>query len=141
MSADLRDGPGYGSGVDCRRLQAVKDPVEGAEDSEELGAADLEAAGVNAGDVVIGIAASGRTPYVLGAMKRAGELGAAVFGICNNHGTPMSQTGFPVIEAVVGPEVVMGSTRMKSGTAQADPQYADHHRHDPDREGVPQSDG
>ncbi|BCG58224.1 N-acetylmuramic acid 6-phosphate etherase [Paenibacillus sp. URB8-2] len=116
--------PTYGTDPDMVQgliaggFQAVKDPVEGAEDSEELGAADLEAAGVNAGDVVIGIAASGRTPYVLGAMKRAGELGAAVFGICNNHGTPMSQTGFPVIEAVVGPEVVMGSTRMKSGTAQ-----------------------
>ncbi|MFD1773373.1 N-acetylmuramic acid 6-phosphate etherase [Paenibacillus rhizophilus] len=116
--------PTYGTDPDMVQgliaggFQAVKDPVEGAEDSEELGAADLEAAGVNAGDVVIGIAASGRTPYVLGAMNRAGELGAAVFGICNNHGTPMSQTGFPVIEAVVGPEVVMGSTRMKSGTAQ-----------------------
>ncbi|MDT3424931.1 N-acetylmuramic acid 6-phosphate etherase [Paenibacillus forsythiae] len=116
--------PTYGTdpemvqGLIAGGFQAVKDPVEGAEDSEDLGAADLEAAGVAAGDVVIGIAASGRTPYVLGAMKRAGELGAAVFGICNNHGTPMAQTGFPVIEAVVGPEVVMGSTRMKSGTAQ-----------------------
>ncbi|AIQ12011.1 N-acetylmuramic acid 6-phosphate etherase [Paenibacillus durus] len=116
--------PTYGTDPDMVQgliaggFQAVKDPVEGAEDSAELGASDLEAAGVTAGDVVIGIAASGRTPYVLGAMKRAGELGAAVFGICNNPETPMSQTGFPVIEAVVGPEVVMGSTRMKSGTAQ-----------------------
>lgn len=110
--------PSMVQGLIAGGFQAVKDPVEGAEDSEELGAADLEAAGVTAGDVVIGIAASGRTPYVLGAMKRAGELGAVVFGICNNHGTPMAQTGFPVIEAVVGPEVVMGSTRMKSGTAQ-----------------------
>ncbi|MFK4301363.1 N-acetylmuramic acid 6-phosphate etherase [Paenibacillus sp. RC254] len=116
--------PTYGTnpemvqGLIAGGFRAVKDPVEGAEDSEELGASDIDDAGISVSDVVIGIAASGRTPYVLGAMKRAGERGAVVIGLCNNYGTPMTRLGKLTIEAVVGPEVVMGSTRMKSGTAQ-----------------------
>lgn len=61
---------------------------------------------------------SRRTPYVLGAMKRAGELGATVVGICNNYDSPMSKVAKLMIEAVVGPEAVLGSTRMKAGTTQ-----------------------
>ncbi|MGN7763305.1 N-acetylmuramic acid 6-phosphate etherase [Paenibacillus sp. 22594] len=110
--------PSMVQGLIAGGFRAVKDPVEGAEDSVELGAQDIDDCAVNDKDVVIGIAASGRTPYVLGAMKRAGELGAVVIGLCNNAGTPMAGVGKLTIEAVVGPEVVMGSTRMKSGTAQ-----------------------
>ncbi|MBW4081147.1 N-acetylmuramic acid 6-phosphate etherase [Paenibacillus sp. S150] len=110
--------PSMVQGLIAGGFRAVKDPVEGAEDSEELGAKDIDDNAVSANDVVVGIAASGRTPYVLGAMKRAGELGAIVIGLCNNTGTPMAGLGRLTIEAVVGPEVVMGSTRMKSGTAQ-----------------------
>lgn len=91
--------------------------VEGAEDSEDQGAADVDAH-VRDGDVVVGIAASGRTPYVLGAMKRARERGAVVIGLANNAHSPMSELADQMIEAVVGPEVIMGSTRMKAGTAQ-----------------------
>ncbi|MHA6533646.1 N-acetylmuramic acid 6-phosphate etherase [Paenibacillus sp. BAC0078] len=110
--------PAMVQGLIAGGFQAVKDPVEGAEDSVELGAKDIEESGISDKDVVIGIAASGRTPYVLGAMKRAEELGAVVIGLCNNTGTPMAGLGKLTLEAVVGPEVVMGSTRMKSGTAQ-----------------------
>lgn len=92
---------------------------EGAEDHEENGAADVMAAGVTAKDVVCGIAASRRTPYVVGAVKKAKEIGATTVYV-----TATPRDGFN-IEAVdipicpyVGPEVVMGSTRMKSGTAQ-----------------------
>ncbi|MCI3918826.1 N-acetylmuramic acid 6-phosphate etherase [Paenibacillus sp. TRM 82003] len=110
--------PSLVQGIIAGGFQAVKDPIEGAEDSAETGAADLDAHGVRGGDVVVGIAASGRTPYVLGAMRRAKELGARVVGLCNNPGTPMASIADLALEAVVGPEVVAGSTRMKAGTAQ-----------------------
>ncbi|OWR31308.1 N-acetylmuramic acid 6-phosphate etherase [Saccharibacillus sp. O23] len=116
--------PTYGTppemvqGLIAGGFKAIKDPVEGAEDSEALGASDIDQLEIGELDVVLGIAASGRTPYVLGAMKQAIRRGAAVFGLCNNAGTPMAQLGVPVIEAVMGPEVVMGSTRMKAGTSQ-----------------------
>ncbi|MEJ8304916.1 N-acetylmuramic acid 6-phosphate etherase [Saccharibacillus sacchari] len=99
-------------------FRAIKDPVEGAEDREELGAAEIDELKADARDVVLGIAASGRTPYVLGAMKQAIARGAVTFGLCNNADTPMAELGVPVIQAVMGPEVVMGSTRMKAGTSQ-----------------------
>ncbi len=92
---------------------------EGAEDLEENGASDVVEAGVNSNDVICGIAASKRTPYVVGAVKKAKELGAkTLFLTCN----PRSEFDFPEVDVAicpyVGPEVVMGSTRMKSGTAQ-----------------------
>ena len=92
---------------------------EGAEDLESNGSDDVAAAGINSGDVVCGIAASKRTPYVVGAVKRAKELGAkTLFVTCN----PRSEFNFPEVDVAicpyVGPEVIMGSTRMKSGTAQ-----------------------
>lgn len=116
--------PTYGTspemvqGIIAGGFRAVKDAVEGAEDSPDLGAADMDCHNVGPNDTVVGIAASGRTPYVLGAMKRAKELGAAVVGLCNNHHTPMVNVADLMIEAVVGPEVILGSTRMKAGTAQ-----------------------
>lgn len=92
---------------------------EGAEDLEENGAKDVIAAKVNSGDIVCGIAASRRTPYVVGAVKKAKELGAkTIFVTCN----PRSEFDIKEVDVAicpyVGPEVVMGSTRMKSGTAQ-----------------------
>ncbi len=97
---------------------AVFASQEGAEDSEESGAAAIDEAGVTANDVVCGIAASRRTPYVVGAAKRARELGArTLFVTC----TPRKAFTLEVDVAicpVVGPEVIMGSTRLKSGTAQ-----------------------
>ena len=92
---------------------------EGAEDYEENGAADVVKAGVNKNDVVCGIAASRRTPYVIGAVKKAKELGAkTLYVTCN----PRSEFNLKEVDVAicpfVGPEVVMGSTRMKSGTAQ-----------------------
>ncbi|PUA37922.1 N-acetylmuramic acid 6-phosphate etherase [Paenibacillus elgii] len=110
--------PSMVQGIIAGGFQAVKDPVEGAEDSEELGAKDIDEHGVTDRDVVVGIAASGRTPYVLGAMKRAKEKQATVIGLCNNKNTPMAGIADLMLEAVAGPEVVLGSTRMKSGTAQ-----------------------
>ncbi|MEF3307661.1 N-acetylmuramic acid 6-phosphate etherase [Paenibacillus sp. GYB004] len=97
---------------------AIQTAVEGAEDNVELGASDMDEHGVGPNDTVVGIAASGRTPYVLGAMKRAKALGASVVGLCNNHHTPMVDIADLMIEAVVGPEVILGSTRLKAGTAQ-----------------------
>ncbi|MBX4146048.1 N-acetylmuramic acid 6-phosphate etherase [Paenibacillus sp. FSL W7-1279] len=110
--------PSMVQGLIAGGFRAVKEAIEGAEDSEELGEQDINENGINEKDVVIGIAASGRTPYVLGAMRRAKERGAVVIGLCNNYESPMHQYADFVIEAVVGPEVIMGSTRMKAGTSQ-----------------------
>ncbi|GIP34353.1 N-acetylmuramic acid 6-phosphate etherase [Paenibacillus sp. J2TS4] len=110
--------PSMVQGIIAGGFQAVKDPVEGAEDSDTLGSSDMDAHEVGPNDVVVGIAASGRTPYVLGAMKRARERGAKVVGLTNNYNTPMIAEADLMIEAVVGPEVILGSTRMKAGTAQ-----------------------
>ena len=97
---------------------AIRKAVEFAEDSLTQGWEDLQAHRVNAGDFVIGITASGTTPYVLGAMEACRAHGIATGGITCNAGAPLSQkVDFP-IEAVVGPEFVTGSTRMKAGTAQ-----------------------
>jgi len=110
--------PDLVQGVIAGGDRAIREAVEGAEDNEALGASDVDRRGVTAGDVVCGIAASGRTPYVLGAMRRAREVGASVIGICNNERTPMRAIAGITIEAVAGPEVILGSTRMKAGTAQ-----------------------
>ncbi|MFH5186397.1 N-acetylmuramic acid 6-phosphate etherase [Paenibacillus sp. TAB 01] len=116
--------PTYGTdpalvvGVIAGGPEAIQNAVEGTEDNEELGAGDVDRLQVGPQDVVVGIAASGRTPYVLGAMSRARELGATVVGISNNEQSAMRGYASIIIEAVVGPEVVLGSTRMKAGTAQ-----------------------
>lgn len=98
--------------------KAITQAVEFAEDSLEQGWKDLEAHNITAQDVVVGIAASGRTPYVIGALKKCRESGIVTGSISCNPGAPVSnEADFP-IEVVVGPEFVTGSTRMKSGTAQ-----------------------
>lgn len=99
--------------------QAMFKAQEGAEDYEENGAKDVDKASVTSKDVVCGIAASRRTPYVIGAVKRAKELGAATLYItCNPRENFNIKEVDVAICPFVGPEVVMGSTRMKSGTAQ-----------------------
>lgn len=98
--------------------EAIRRPVEGAEDDKEQGWADLEAAGVNERDLVVGIAASGATPYVLGALAGCRERGIGTGCIVCNPGSPVAACAEYPVEVVVGPEFVTGSTRMKSGTAQ-----------------------
>lgn len=98
--------------------RAFIEAIEGAEDDREQGAADIKERGVNERDVVVGIAASGRTPYVIGAMEAAKQAGAQVVAVVCNEGSPMKKVADITICTVVGPEVIMGSTRMKAGTAQ-----------------------
>lgn len=97
--------------------EALLHAVEGAEDSRELGVADLDGIPLSAQDVLVGIAASGGTPYVLGALDRAREVGAATIGFTCNAGAPINDHADTTITVVVGPEVLAGSTRMKAGTA------------------------
>lgn len=97
---------------------AIRKAVEFAEDDTEQAWKDLSNYTINENDTVIGIAASGSTPYVLGAIKKANEKGVLTAGISCNPGCPLeTESQFPMT-AVVGPEFVTGSTRMKSGTAQ-----------------------
>ncbi len=97
---------------------AVTQSVEGAEDLPEQGRADLESHGVSPGDVVVGIAASGRTPYVLGGLQFANEVGAVTVAVVCNPGSSMAAISQIPIVAITGPEVLAGSTRLKAGTAQ-----------------------
>ncbi|MGL4471003.1 MAG: N-acetylmuramic acid 6-phosphate etherase [Aeromonas hydrophila] len=98
--------------------KAILQAVENAEDDAELGAQDLKNIQFSANDVLVGIAASGRTPYVLGAMAHARAVGATVCSISCNPGSPLAQAADISMVAVVGPEIVTGSSRMKAGTAQ-----------------------
>lgn len=97
---------------------ALRHPIEGAEDNVQQGQADLEEISFSAQDVLVGIAASGRTPYVLGALNYAKQLGATTVSIASNPNSKMAEVADIAIETVVGPEVLTGSSRMKSGTAQ-----------------------
>jgi N-acetylmuramic acid 6-phosphate etherase len=97
---------------------AIRRAVEFAEDDREQGWKDLLAHNITDKDVVVGIAASGTTPYVIGALNKCREEGIVTGSICCNAGSPVSAAADYPIEVVVGPEFVTGSTRMKSGTAQ-----------------------
>ena len=97
---------------------AIFKAVEGAEDSKELGKADMQGIGFSGKDVLVGIAASGRTPYVLGCMEYAKELGAPTVAVTCCPGSILDSFADIGIAPAPGPEVVTGSTRMKSGTAQ-----------------------
>lgn len=92
--------------------------VEGAEDSEELAAKDLDGINISEKDVVVAIAASGRTPYAVGALKYAGSFNAKCIGISCNKGAKLSEYAHVAIEVDAGPEVLTGSTRLKAGTCQ-----------------------
>ena len=97
---------------------AIFKAVEGAEDSKELGVQDMKGINFAAGDVLVGIAASGRTPYVLGCMEYAKELGAPTVSVTCCPGSVLDAFADIGIAPCPGPEVITGSTRMKSGTAQ-----------------------
>ncbi len=97
---------------------AIRKAVEFAEDSAEQGWADLLEHNINEYDFLIGIAASGTTPYVIGALEQARKLGIGTGSITCNAGSPVAAAAEFPVEAVVGPEFVTGSTRMKAGTAQ-----------------------
>jgi N-acetylmuramic acid 6-phosphate etherase len=97
---------------------ALTRSVEAVEDNAEAGRDDLAALQIGAGDCVVGIAASGRTPYVLGAVQFAARQGALTIGVSCNTGTELSELVDIIIQPVVGPEVLAGSTRLKAGTAE-----------------------
>lgn len=98
--------------------RALRHPIEGAEDNKAAGIADLQTVNFSSKDVLVGIAASGRTPYVIGALEYANSLGAVTVSIASNPHSEMSQVAQIAIETVVGAEVLTGSSRLKSGTAQ-----------------------
>lgn len=110
--------PGMVVGLIAGGEQAFLKAVEGAEDDRALGQSDLEAHDLTAKDVVIGIAASGRTPYVLGGLAYAKSVGCRTAAIACNTGSEIGRAANLAIEVEVGPEVLTGSTRLKSGTAQ-----------------------
>lgn len=99
-------------------FEALRRSIEGVEDSEEEGKKDLLNHGVSSKDLVIGIAASGSTPYVRGALSLARQLGCKTALICNVDKPPLGHLADIVVSVVTGPEVITGSTRMKAGTAQ-----------------------
>ena len=117
-------GPTFGVGAET--IQAIMAgghpamiaPVEGVEDNADRGAADVRARGIGRSDALVGIAASGHTPYTVGALREARLLGAKTIALCNNPGTPLAGIAEVAICPVTGPEAIMGSTRMKAGTAQ-----------------------
>lgn len=97
---------------------AMVKAVEGAEDSKELAAADLDALELTADDAVVGVSASGRTPYAIGAVEHARARGALTIGLSCNADSALGAAADHGIEVVVGPELLTGSTRLKAGTAQ-----------------------
>ncbi|MDF2948854.1 MAG: murQ [Sedimentibacter sp.] len=98
--------------------KAIVKSIEGAEDDSELGIQDLKSINFNKNDILVGIAASGRTPYVLGAVEYANIIGAVTIGISNNPDSLLNRVAEISICPVTGPEAVTGSTRMKAGTSQ-----------------------
>ncbi|WP_133911980.1 N-acetylmuramic acid 6-phosphate etherase [Streptomyces sp. NBC_00582] len=110
--------PGQVVGLIAGGPRAMVTAVEGAEDSPELARADLEALGLTRDDSVIGVSASGRTPYAIGAVEYARDRGALTVGLSCNAGSALAAAAEHGIEVVVGPELLTGSTRLKAGTAQ-----------------------
>ncbi|HHB0873112.1 TPA: N-acetylmuramic acid 6-phosphate etherase, partial [Vibrio cholerae] len=98
--------------------EAMFTAQEGAEDNATLGAHDLQQIDFSSKDVLVGIAASGRTPYVIGALEYANDLGATTIALSCNPDSPIAEIAQIAISPVVGPEALTGSTRLKSGTAQ-----------------------
>ena len=98
--------------------RALRHPIEGAEDSKAQAVIDLQTIQFSSKDVLVGIAASGRTPYVIGALEYAKRLGSVTVSIASNPNSAMANIVDIAIDTVVGPEVLTGSSRLKSGTAQ-----------------------
>lgn len=117
-------GPTFGVGDDlvvavvAGGAGALADASEGLEDDEEAGRHDVEAAGAGPGDVVVGVTASGSTPYVVAALRRAAELGASTALVVSTPGSPAEAVVERTVLVETGPEVVAGSTRLRAGTAQ-----------------------
>jgi N-acetylmuramic acid 6-phosphate etherase len=110
--------PSMVQGIMAGGESALSKATETTEDDPAMGARDLAERGFTAKDVLVGIAASGRTPYVLGAVAEAKKFGAVTIGICCTPDAELSRAVDIAIAPLVGPEIVAGSTRMKSGTAQ-----------------------
>lgn len=110
--------PSMVQGLIAGGAQAMTVAVEGAEDDFKLGGQDLKALKLTANDAVVGLAASGRTPYVIGALDYAHEIGAATISLACNASALISQHAQVAIEVTPGPEVLSGSTRLKAGTAE-----------------------
>ena len=106
------------TGIMAGGKEAMYRAQEGAEDSVEGGKADLVAVNLNENDIVVGLAASGRTPYVIGALDYAGSVGAETVSVCCVTNGEISKHATHAIEVICGPESITGSTRMKAGTAQ-----------------------
>ncbi|MCZ7414938.1 N-acetylmuramic acid 6-phosphate etherase [Streptomyces sp. WMMC897] len=110
--------PGQVVGLVAGGLAAFATPTEGAEDRPELAVADLDGLKLTAADTVVGVSASGRTPYALGAVEHGRAVGALTIGLACNAGSPLAAAAEHGIEIVTGPELITGSTRLKAGTAQ-----------------------
>ncbi len=110
--------PGVVLGIIAGGEGAMFQAVEGAEDDPEAGAAAMVEADVTARDTVVGLSASGQAPFVLGALQQAAKRGAATVALTNNRPSALESAALITIAPVVGPEVLAGSTRLKSGTAQ-----------------------
>ena len=110
--------PGRVMAIIAGGARAITESIEGAEDDADAGAREIARVNVAAGDAVVGIAASGGTPYVIGGMKEAKRRGAFVAGVACNRPSPMQEIADVMIAPLVGPEVIAGSTRLKAGTAQ-----------------------
>jgi len=110
--------PGTVIGIIAGGDFALRNAVEDAEDDPEQAWKDLMEHNICDKDILVGIAASGRTPYVIGGLKKAGENGVLTASVAMTHGSEIGKVAEIAIEAVVGPEFVTGSTRMKAGTAQ-----------------------
>ncbi|MER6787571.1 N-acetylmuramic acid 6-phosphate etherase [Streptomyces sp. NPDC000658] len=110
--------PGQVLGLIAGGPSAMVTAVEGAEDAPELAAADLDVLSLTPEDTVVGVSASGRTPYALGAVEYARSRGALTVGLACNPGSALAAAADHGIEVVVGPELLAGSTRLKAGTAQ-----------------------
>ena len=117
MPTDVRRGSGNGHRYYCGSKAFTK-AVEGAEDDECGGKDHLKQINLSDKSTVIGIAASGRTPYVIGALNYAREIGAKTVSISNNKNSLIGKIADVAIEVETGPEVITGSTRLKAGTAQ-----------------------
>lgn len=118
MSAYVRRSARAGGRSHCRWAWRAAEGGRRAEDNKQLGEDDLKGLNLNANDLVVGLAASGRTPYVIGGLEYANQTGCTTVAISCNPGSPIAQVAHIAISPVVGPEALTGSTRLKSGTAQ-----------------------
>ncbi|MEZ6062474.1 MAG: N-acetylmuramic acid 6-phosphate etherase [Planctomycetaceae bacterium] len=113
----VQHAAGNGRGADRGRLRRLCTAAEGVEDHPEIGVEDLKRNEITSADVVVGIATSGRTPYVIGGLRYARSVGAFAIGLACNDGSALAEAADLMITPIVGPEVISGSTRLKAGTA------------------------